>query len=105
MIHTITADGGAQITLAPTTLVEEVTQNILMILSTIKNTAPLDRNFGLSARFVDKPLAIAEAVLVAEVLDAIEEYEPRAEVVDISFGRNERTGKIVPRLEVKIHGG
>lgn len=105
MAHTITVGGAANITLAPASLVEEVIQNITMILSTPQNTAPLDRDFGLPVRFLDKPIPVAEALLVAEVLDAIEKYEPRAEVLDVSFVRDERTGKIIPSLEVEINGG
>jgi len=103
MAYTITADGRAVINLAPESVTEEVLQNITMILLTLKNTAPLDRNFGLSARFLDKPTPAAEAILVAEIFDAIEEYEPRAEIVNISFERDEGNGKVIPRLEVVIH--
>ena len=93
------------INLAPETVVEEVLQNITMILLTLKNTAPLDRNFGLSARFLDKPTPVAESILVGEIIDAIEQYEPRAEILSVSFVRDERIGKIIPRLEVEINAG
>jgi len=105
MTYTLTANDAVEIKLAPESLVEEILQNITTILSTYKNSVPLDRNFGLSARFLDKPLPVAEAILVTEVLDAIEEYEPRAEFLDISFERNGINGKIIPRLEVAIHDG
>ena len=105
MAYTVKADGNATINLTPDSIVQEVLQNVAMILSTIKTTAPLYRDFGLSARFLDKPMPAAEAILIAEIFDAIEEYEPRAEVKNVSFERDERTGKIIPRLEVEIHGG
>jgi phage baseplate assembly protein W len=99
----ITADGKSKITLTPETLVEEVIQNVTMLLSTIKTTVPLYRDFGLSARFLDKPTPAARAMLVAEIIDAIEIYEPRAEVVNITFAGDEMAGQIIPRLEVEIH--
>ena len=102
MTHTVTADMGVKIKIAPESLIEEVLQNVAMILSTIKNTAPLARDIGLSARFVDKPIPVAEAILISEVLDAVEKYEPRAEIENVSFERDEDTGKIIPRLEVAI---
>jgi phage baseplate assembly protein W len=105
MSFAVTADGNAVINLAPKTLVEEVTQNITMILLTPKFTVPLDRNFGLSARFVDKPTPVADAIIVAEIIDAIEAYEPRAKVMDITFQKDEMTGKILTRLEVEIIEG
>jgi hypothetical protein len=76
-----------------------------MILSTVRNTAPLFRDFGITATFIDKPTRAAEALLIAEVFDAIEQYEPRVEIVNVSIERNEMTGKITPVLEVRIHGG
>jgi len=103
MLYTITANVNGTIQFTPQTLAEEVLQNVVMILTTIKNTAPLYRDFGLSARFLDMPTPAAEAKLVAELFDALAEYEPRAEVTSISFERNERTGKLCPRLEVNIH--
>jgi phage baseplate assembly protein W len=92
-----------KINLAPQSLVEEVTQNLLMILSTPAFSVPLDRQFGLSARFADKPMPGAESTIVAEIIDAIEAYEPRAELVDVTFERDGLRGKITPRLEVKIN--
>ena len=76
-----------------------------MIISTMKNTAPLYRDFGISAAAVDRPIVAAEAILIGDILDAIETYEPRAEILDVSFLRDERAGKLVPRLEVGINGG
>ncbi|GHU42166.1 hypothetical protein FACS1894111_05630 [Clostridia bacterium] len=103
MAYTVTGKLGTEIKLVPETVIEEVLQNVEMIVSTIKNTAPLYRDFGLSARFLDKPTPVAEAILIAELFEAIEEYEPRAEVINATFERDERTGKITPRLEVKIN--
>ena len=96
---------GIKISLAPKTLIEEILQNISMILTTPKNTAPLFRDFGLSATFLDRPTATAEALLIAEVLDAVEEYEPRAEILNVYFERNEMTGTLRPVLEVGIKDG
>ena len=99
---TIIAGESPAITLAPATYIEEILQNVAMIISTTKNTAPLYRDFGISAAFLDKPTVAAEAILIAEILDAIEMYEPRAEVLNVSFERDERTGRLFPRLEVGI---
>lgn len=105
MAYTVTTDGQITINLAPQTVVEEVLQNLSMILSTTKYSVPLDRNFGLFAHFVDKPTSVAEALIVSEILDAIEKYESRAEVLDVFVERDEMTGKIILRLEVDIIGG
>lgn len=105
MAYTVTAyEQLKNIDLAPETVVAEVLQNVATVLSTPKFTVPLDRGFGLSQAFVDKPPAVAEALLINDVMDAIEAYEPRAEVVEVTFLENRMAGRIVPRVEVKIIG-
>jgi phage baseplate assembly protein W len=105
MTYTVTGEQAGAINIAPKTLEEEVLQNVTTILSTPQYSVPLDRRFGLSSRFVDKPLAVAKALIVSEVLDAVERYEPRAEVLNISFEESELAGQLKPVLEVKINAG
>ena len=86
-------------------LVKSVLQNIKCILSTRKGTIPLYRNFGLSMEFLDKPVQIARQMLWVDVKEAIEEFEPRAEVVDITYKYDEQDpGKLIPVVEVRIIG-
>ncbi len=40
--------------------------------------------------------------MISEVLDAVEEYEPRAEVTNVTFEAGETPGLLVPVLEVNI---
>lgn len=47
-------------------------------------------------------LTIAGIILISEVLDAVEEYEPRAEVTNVTFEAGETPGLLVPVLEVNI---
>ena len=103
MAYSVTASEPIKINLAPATLMEEILQNLSMILQTIKNTAPLYRDFGLSGSFVDKPMPVAESLLIAEIYEAVEKYEPRAEIVNISFEKDEPAGKLYPCLEVEIN--
>ena len=101
----IIPDENAPINLAPETLLEEIIQNINTILLTPKGSVPLDRNFGTSWQFIDRPTQIAESMIIADVFDAIEEYEPRVEIIDITFVTSDMTGVITPRLEVSINEG
>lgn len=105
MAYIVTANENNKINLAPGTVVEEVLQNVSMVISTPQFTVPLDRGFGLPQRFIDKPLPVAQAILVSEILDAMEKYEPRAEVVNVSFVQDQQdaqAGKLIPRVEVNI---
>lgn len=104
MAYTVTAyEKIRNIDLAPATVVEEVLQNVAMLLSTPKFTVPLDRNLGLTQEFVDKPPAVAKALLIGDVMEAIEEYEPRATVVEVTFLEDRKQGRIVPQVEVNIN--
>ena len=103
MAYSVKASEPIKINLAPATLIEEILQNLSMILQTVKNTAPLYRDFGLSGSFIDKPMPVAESLLIAEIYEAVEKYEPRAEIVDISFEKDESAGKLYPCLEVEIN--
>ena len=101
-MYAVKAYMGSKINLAPETREEEVLQNLSILLSTPKFTVPLDRDFGFSQRFVDKPLPVAESLFRAEILDAIEKYEPRVEVENVTFEQGDAPGMLIPRVEVNI---
>ena len=101
MAYIVKAFTPGKLNLAPETLEEEVLQNVAIIVSTPKFSVPLDRGLGLAQRFIDKPIQVAQSILISEVLDAVE-YEPRAEVTNVTFEAGETPGLLVPVLEVNI---
>lgn len=105
MAYVVKAYSLKKINLAPESTVEEVLQNVAIIISTPKFTVPLDRGLGLAQRFIDKPIQTAQSILISEVLDAIEECEPRAEVKNVSCVLGDRPGLLIPVVEVNIVGG
>lgn len=83
--------------------VRSVLQNIAVILSTRKGTVPLYRSFGLNMDFLDKPIPVAKVLMIAEVREAVEMWEPRATVVGVSFSEDAaRPGTLIPTVEVEI---
>lgn len=83
--------------------VSSILQNIAILLSTQQGSVPLYRSFGLPQSFVDKPLPVAKPLAIAEVKDAIEEFEPRATVISVTFqDGGEGAGMLVPIVEVEI---
>jgi phage baseplate assembly protein W len=104
MAYIINGADLTNIDLAPTNEVEEILQNIATLLATPTLSVPLDRGLGLPQRFLDKPLSIAQNIIVSEVMDAIDIYEPRAEVVNVNFTGDGLTGKLIPIVEVEIRG-
>lgn len=80
-----------------------VLQNIAVILSTPKGSVPMYRDFGLDWSFLDKPIPVAKVLMVAPVREAIERWEPRASVLDVSFSEDPaRPGVLIPTVEVEI---
>ena len=93
----------SQINLFPKNLIEEVTQNVQMNLISPKYSVPLDRDFGTSHKQLDTPVNMAQPKLIMEIVDAIEKYEPRAEITKINFKVDEaKAGKLIPVVGVKI---
>lgn len=84
--------------------VKSILQNIGIILSTRRGSIPLYRNFGTSwENFVDRPVHIMKALAFAEMREAIQTYEPRAELLSINFLQDQSdSGHIIFTAEVEI---
>lgn len=91
------------IDLAPKGVAAEVLQNIQTILTTAKYSVPLDRGFGLDFKFVDQPIPVVQATLSSDIVGAIRRYEPRAEVVSVTFSGDGESGILVPKVQVRIN--
>lgn len=79
--------------------IESIKQNIQVICSTIAGTVPLDRGLGVSGDIADRPYPVAQALSVNELLAAIADFEPRAEVISIDFESNAEDaeqGRLLP---------
>lgn len=84
--------------------VSSVLQNIALILATPKGSVPFYRDFGVSNEFLDKPGPVARVMMIGEVREAIESWEPRATVSNISFTEDPmEPGKLIPTVEVEIN--
>lgn len=64
--------------------VEEIIQNVAFILSTFVMSCPLDREFGRKP-YLDGPIDKAIALNNAEIIEAIQTYEPRAQVESVRY--------------------
>lgn len=103
MSYTVSATDLKAIRFNEENTVNAVLQNIALILSTPKGTVPLYRDFGLDWSFLDKPTPIAKVLMVAPVREAIEQWEPRATVLDVSFSEDPaQPGMLIPTVEVDI---
>ncbi len=104
MTYKVSAADLTHIRLNETDPVASVLQNVAVILATRQGTSPLWRDGGLPQNFVDKPIPVAKPMLLAEVKEAVEKYEPRATVVGVTFANDTATpGRLIPTVEVKIN--
>lgn len=81
--------------------VAEVLQNVRMILATPQFSCPLDRDFGWDPN-VDAPINLVQAKLTARIVAAIRRYEPRAQVVSVTFQGDGQQGVLKPIVKVRV---
>ncbi|MFD0710644.1 GPW/gp25 family protein [Paenibacillus sp. GCM10027626] len=84
---------------------EAIHQNVRTIITTIRNTVPLDRGFGLDASGLDAPSPIAQARMTEVVFNAINDFEPRVEVVSIEYEQDNDEGQLVPTVKYTLREG
>lgn len=90
-----------EVNFAPASSVAEIVQNVKTIVGTVVGTVPLDRDFGVDSGLVDLPMPVARARLAAELIEKVEQYEPRVKVRSVAFS-GDADGRLTPRLEVNI---
>ena len=100
MEYKVTLDNAVDF--APGTTTAEILQNVRTILNTRLGTVPLARGFGISWEHVDMPIQAAKSVMQGVVIDAIEEFEPRARVDKVTFDGDGADGILRPTVIVSI---
>ena len=101
MSYSVFSNSGAEISLNETDYVKSVLQNVSIILRTRQGTVPLYREFGLPMRFVDKPMNIATPMALIEAREAIRQFEPRAELLNVRV-KPDTNGTLTLEVEVEI---
>ncbi len=96
------------INFAPSSLIEEITQNVRTIISTVKGSVPLDREFGVDFRALDTPTPAAMMQWRIRIIQAISKYEPRCRVKSVDFEQDENNaedGVLLPVVTLEILNG
>ena len=88
----------------PATELEEVLQNVRTIITTRKGSVPMDREFGIDGDIQDLPIGVAQAKLSAEIVEAVNRFEPRARVKQVIYDGNEQDGLLRAKVRVAING-
>lgn len=90
------------VSFAPGNELEEILQNVRTILTTMKGSVPLDRDFGLDGSVLDRPVNALRTVLTTNIIEVVEQYEPRVKVTQVSFSGNADEGVVIPTVRVVI---
>jgi hypothetical protein len=89
----------------PTSEMEEVAQNVRTLLSTPRGSVPMDRALGIVGSWLDAPTEAAKAAMTSDILDTLTLYEPRIDVVSISYEHDDLTGRLSPRVVFRLRSG
>lgn len=90
-----------KIDLAPANVHQEVLQNVAIIIDTWENSCHMLRALGIPAQLIGRPLPVVKNIMVWQLYDQIEQYEPRAILGGITFEENAFTGKLIPIIEIQ----
>ena len=92
---------------APSTLHEEVAQNIRTIVTTILGSVPGSREIGIDWDVIDDPIPVAQARLSGLIISAILDQEPRATVTEVTFSNPnvDEPNKLLPVIKFVVEEG
>ncbi len=99
--YNLTLTGTRPINFNPATLEEELKQNLFHILTTWIGTVPLDRAFGFDQAALDNPSEVAQTLIMAQIYELVERYEPRILIQEVQFVQpkdDPDAGRLVPMI-------
>ena len=101
MSYFVSSDDSHSFSLCENSEVASILQNIALLIGTRRGTVPMYREYGMPMEFLDKPLNAAQTLAAREVIEAVEQFEPRAKVKNVAVATRE-TGKLTIEVEVDI---
>lgn len=75
-------------------------QEVKMVMDTPKGSVPMYREFGFDWSVLDKPAPVAQMLCRATIPETIERWVQGVRVTGLSFGMDEKTGTLIPVVEV-----
>lgn len=77
---------------------KEIVRNIHTLLLTPIGTCPLYRDFGLDVSYLDFPPDVAKGLFTVATIEAVEKWEPRVQVKDVTFEADGTEGKLKAKV-------
>lgn len=93
----------AAINFAPSSVIEEVIQNVRNICLNVKGSIPYQRDMGFDENIVDLPNDKAVMIFQIDIIKQLKKYEPRAKIKQFDYsGSNVLEGILTPTLIIEI---
>lgn len=105
-IFEVALNGSANIFIASG--LENIRNCLCAIAATRVGSVPLYRHFGTDWQWVDHPEPVAMARFRAELMEAIDKYEPRVEITSIAFKVDKTRamdGRLYPVVRFRLREG
>lgn len=103
MRYTISTEDTDELRPGETDETASILQGLRVLLMTRKGSVPMYRNFGVTMEYLDKPIPIAQALIAAELTEAIARYEPRAALKGVTLQPDEQVpGHVLVEVEVEL---
>ncbi|GIQ69260.1 hypothetical protein DUZ99_04585 [Xylanibacillus composti] len=86
--------------------IRELSQNIRTIVTTAQGSVALNRAFGIDISPLDSPMnALNQARLTERIVAAIQQNEPRVEVVRVDYKEDGPSGRLLPSITFRLREG
>lgn len=80
--------------------IEQIKRCLRTLYATKEGEQPLDRNFGLKVDFVGDPMPVAKNKFALEVVRKTAQYEPRAQVKEVTYEEDGVGGILIPKVHL-----
>ena len=81
---------------------ERIVQNIRNILNTYKYEIAYNRDFGLSPDIIDNDIDTVRGIIIENLFDNIQKYEPRAALKSVEIKELTADGGIVAVVKIEV---
>ena len=97
-------DSMDQVDLMPETTEEDILQCMKTIVTVNQGSCPMCREIGTASDPVHRRENVARVLLVRDIFEAIRDQETRANITAVNFQESEKTGTVIPVVEVELNG-
>lgn len=93
-----------ELSLMPKSKAEAVTQQLYIIIQSLKGEVPMYRDFGTDHAYKDMPMVVARSMYIGSISEAIQKYQPDVTLTQVNFANNSDYGNFMKcSIEVTVN--